>query len=226
MRRGTEARWPGAGAPAATVAALLLSLVLSAPASAATVDAGSLRAERDGTDLTLTQPGSPGSTLRLAGTQPSGLVPTVKRVGEGLIRVRFDAPPTTLKVRASFARPEGERFLGFGERSDAVARTSGTVTHRVTEGPFQPVERPFIAAFVPLPGYDTRDDMTYYPLPWLLSTRGYGVLIENDHQSRNILGSPWSAEADARHLSLLIVAGPTPREVLERFSATSAASRR
>jgi sulfoquinovosidase len=203
----------------ALIAASAPGWAWAGPAAATEVDAGSLRADSDGSDLTFTQPGSPGSTLQLAGTAPAGLTPELTRVGEGMIRVRFEAPTGTLATRAKFVRPDGELFLGFGERSDAVVRSSGRVEHRVTEGPFQDVEDPFIAAFVPLAGYSTRDDATYFPLPWLISTRGYGVLIENDAQSRNRLGSPWSAEVDGRRLSLLVVAGPTPREVLQRFSA-------
>jgi sulfoquinovosidase len=199
---------------------LVAALLISAPAFAAeTVDAGSLVASSEGTGLTFTQPGSPNATLELAGTSPSGLEPELERVGEGLIRVRFQAPAGTPWTRADFGREPDERFLGFGERSDSAVRGAGTVEHRVTEGPYQPEEDPFISAFVPPPGYATRDDATYFPIPWLLSTRGYGVLTENDAQSRHRLGSPWSAEVEGRRLSLLVVAGPTPREVLERFSA-------
>jgi hypothetical protein len=116
------------------------------------------------------------------------------------------------------ARP-GERFLGFGERSDAVVRDEGEVQHRVTEGPYQPVEDPFLAAFVPAPGYNTRTDATYFPVPWLISTRGYGVLVEDDPTSFHRLGSPWSVDIEGDTLTLLVVAGPTPSDVLRRFTA-------
>ena len=215
---------PG-GATAAGVVAqaagvlLAFALLLPAVASAETVDAGSLVAESDGPALTLSQPGFPDATLELAGTSPGGLEPELERVGEGLIRVRFQGPAGTPLTRADFVRDPGERFLGFGERSDAVVRKGGTVEHRVTEGPYQRREEPFISAFVPEPGYATRDDATYFPIPWLLSTRGYGVLTESDAQGRHRLGSPWSAEVEGRRLTLLVVAGPTPREVLDRYSA-------
>ena len=211
------------GGHRATVWALALGialcLLLPAAAGAETVDAGSLVAQSDGAELTLSQPGFPDTTLELAGTNPGHLAPKLQRLGEGLIRVRFVAPAGAPVTRADFVRSPGERFLGFGERSDAVVRKSGTVEHRVSEGPYQDIEEPFISAFVPAAGFSTRDDASYFPLPWLLSTRGYGVLIENDQQSRHVLGSPWSAEADGRRLSLLVVAGPTPRDVLARFSA-------
>jgi alpha-glucosidase (family GH31 glycosyl hydrolase) len=190
----------------------------AAPASAARVDAGSLVARAEGASLVLKQPGAPGSGLRLAGTAPTGIEPELQRVGEGMIRVRFRAPAGTATTRAEFERPGAESFLGFGERSDAVVRTEGSVEHRVVDGPYQDLEEPVIQAFVPAPGFTTRNDASYFPIPWLISTRGYGVLVENDEGSRHELGRPWAAEVDAPVLSLLVVAGPTPREVLERFS--------
>ncbi len=201
-------------------AALAATASLAARAAAAeSVDADSLRAVSADGDVHFIQPGRPGATLDLTGTSPAGLKPKLERVGEGMIRVVYDAPPGTLETSATFPRPAGERFLGFGERSDAVVRSGGNVENRVTEGPYQPAELPAIAAFVPAAGYTTRRDATYFPVPWLISTRGYGVLVENDDESRFRLGSPWSAQVDGRHLSLLVVAGPRPRSVLERFSA-------
>jgi hypothetical protein len=98
------------------------------------------------------------------------------------------------------ARPE-ERFLGFGERSNAVDQRGGEVDNYVAEGPYQTAERPFIAGFVPPPGYRPRDDATYFPMPWLLSTRGYGLLVNNNETSTFRLGSDapgaWSVEAAA-----------------------------
>jgi len=199
--------------------AAVLALTWSAPAPAATVDAGSLVAVSDGSRLVLEQPGTPSASLELSGTSPAGLEPELKRVGEGMIRVRFRAPAGSATTRADFTRAAGESFLGFGERSDQVVRTGGTVEHRVVDGPYQAIEEPVIQAFVPGPGFTTRDDASYFPIPWLISTRGYGVLIENDEQSRHEIGGRWSAEVDAPVLSLLVVAGPTPREVLRRFSA-------
>jgi hypothetical protein len=76
------------------------------------------------------------------------------------------------------ARPD-ERFLGFGERSNAVDQRGNDVEVFVGEGPFQPEERPAIAAFVPPQGFHARDDRRPTTRsPWLLSTAGYGVLLD------------------------------------------------
>jgi sulfoquinovosidase len=204
---------------ALAVLAALVPLPLAGPAAAAMVDAGALRATTEGTSVTFEQPGAPAATLRLTGTTPAGLAPELSSPGPGLVRLRITAPAGTARVAARFARVAGERFLGFGERSDAVVRTAGEVQHRVTEGPYQDVEEPFLVPFVPGPGYNTRADATYFPLPWLLSTRGYGVLVEEDPTSRHRLGSPWEVDVEGNRLTLLVVAGPQPRDVLRRFTA-------
>src|SRR5687767_9355372 len=107
----------------AAVVSFAAPLVAPGAGAAATVDAGSLQADEAGGRVVLTQPGAPGATLTLEGTTPAGVTTSLERVGEGLIRVRLVAPSTALRTGARFTRPDGERFLGFGERSDAVMRT-------------------------------------------------------------------------------------------------------
>ena len=48
----------------------------------------------------------------------------------------------------------------------------GDVESYVSDGPYQRFERPFIRSFVPPWGLRDRDDSTYFPMPWLLSTAG------------------------------------------------------
>ncbi len=139
--------------------------------------------------------------------------------GDGIVRVEVRGPPSADAIGASFAALPGERFLGFGERSDAAVRASGSVENRVTEGPYQPAENPFVLAFVPLPGYNTRRDATYFPIPWLLSSRGAGLLVRDDTRSTFRLGRPWSVEVDGAGMTFDVFAGPTPAKALQRFSA-------
>ena len=125
-------------------------------------------------------------------------------------------------VGIAFDSEQRERFLGFGERSNAVDQRGNEVESYVAEGPYQPEERPFLTAFVPPWGYHPRDDATYFPMPWLLSTRGYGVLIDNNEPSVHRLGSErqdaWSMETSAPQLSFLVLAGPAPADVVRRLT--------
>ena len=146
--------------------------------------------------------------------------------GEGLIRLTASVTGSTAGVTAigmGFeARPD-ERYLGFGERSNAVDQRGNEVENYVSDGPYEVEDRPIIQGFVPPVGYRDRDDSTYFPMPWLLSTAGYGVLMHNTETSYYRLGSSepgaWSLEAEATVLDLTFVAGPQPADVLLRLTA-------
>lgn len=165
----------------------------------------------------------------LATTDPAGRQIAVRLAPDASGVIALDARvvgATVADVSAtgiSFGATGAERYLGFGERSNAVDQRGGTVENRVTEGPYQANEQPFVAGFVPQPGQNSRTDATYFPIPWLLSTRGYGVLVDNDEVSNFHLTSDradaWSVQASAANLRLRVFAGPRPADVLRRLTA-------
>ena len=124
-------------------------------------------------------------------------------------------------VEVSFAARRGERYLGFGERSNAVDQRGRSVENYVAEGPFEKDERAAVPAFVPPWGFHPRADATYFPMPWLLSTAGYGVLVDNAETSEFHLGGrgSWSVEVAAPRLELHVFGGPRPADVLRRMTA-------
>ncbi|TMK65227.1 MAG: glycoside hydrolase family 31 protein [Actinobacteria bacterium] len=151
-----------------------------------------------------------------------GIVPT----GPGVVSVIANVVGSTSGVGhagIAFGAPRGERQLGFGERSNAVDQRGNTVENYVAEGPYQPDERPFIAAFVPPAGYHPRDDAAYFPMPWLLSTRGYGFLLDGGPTSNFRLGTDqpgaWSAEVEGSEIAFRVFAGPRPAGALSRMTA-------
>ena len=123
----------------------------------------------------------------------------------------------------AFAARGAERYLGFGERSNAVDQRGRDVESYVAEGPFEADERGAVPSFVPAWGFHPRDDATYFPMPWLLSTAGYGVLVDSPETSLFRLGTDaraaWSVEVEAPRLSLRVFAGPRPADVLRRMTA-------
>ena len=123
----------------------------------------------------------------------------------------------------SFDATRRERYLGFGERSNAVDQRGNVVENYVSDGPWTADQYPIGENFVPEWGFRARDDATYFPMPWLLSTRGYGVLVDNSEESRHRLGTDrsdaWSLEVDAPRLRLRVLAGPRPADVLRRLTA-------
>jgi sulfoquinovosidase len=159
---------------------------------------------------------------------------------EGVIRLRADlmGPKTGVEaVGIAFRAPQGERYLGFGERSNAVDQRGNTVEVYVGEGVYQENERPVISpAFVPPWGFRGRDDATYFPMPWLLSSAGYGVLAGGARTGYFRLGTDrenaWSYEVTAappdfpeavaapptKTLLLRFFAGPKPAAVVRRLT--------
>jgi alpha-glucosidase (family GH31 glycosyl hydrolase) len=126
-------------------------------------------------------------------------------------------------VGVAFVARAAERYLGFGERSNAVDQRGNEVESYVAEGPFEVDERPVVRSFVPEWGFRPRRDATYFPMPWLLSTAGYGVLVDAPQRSLFRLGThrrrAWSVELEARRLRLLVFAGPRPADALRRMTA-------
>jgi alpha-glucosidase len=164
----------------------------------------------------------------------------LRPAGRGIIALDAALEGPTAGVTAmgmGFSASEGERYLGFGERSNQVDQAGGEVENYVADGPYQDEEYLGIQAFVPPWGLrDPRHDATYFPIPWLLSSEGYGVLADNPETSTFRLGSDsadaWSVEVSPApqgeagaelapavdHLSLRFFAGPTPAGALRRFS--------
>jgi galactose mutarotase-like protein len=146
--------------------------------------------------------------------------------GEGVIALRVEvtgrAAGQATRLGIGFRARGGERYLGFGERSNAVDQPGREVENYVAEGAFEPDERALVPLFVPDWGFRPRDDATYFPMPWLLSSAGYGVLVDNPQTSRFDLGtdSPrtWSVDVDGPALRLRVFAGPRPAAVLRRLS--------
>jgi alpha-glucosidase (family GH31 glycosyl hydrolase) len=150
----------------------------------------------------------------------------IRPAGDGTIALEATPEAGADAVGMGFDAPAGERFFGFGSRSDAVDHRGREVENYVADGPTRPEDRNYPRAVVPPWSHGERDDSTYYPVPWLLSSRGYGVLVDRDETSRFRLASEdepggWSVEVDAPALALRVFAGPTPADALRRFTAAT-----
>ncbi len=185
-----------------------------------------------------------GIVATLATDDPAGrrIEATLTPQRRGVIRLRASVLGSRSGITAlgiGFDARRGERYLGFGERSNAIDQRGNVVESYVGEGAFPAAERPLISLFVPPWGFQQRDDATYFPVPWLLSTAGYGVLVDNTETSYFRLGTDsadaWSLEVTAappdqpqgagapppRELSLRVFAGPDPAAALRRFTAST-----
>jgi sulfoquinovosidase len=124
-----------------------------------------------------------------------------------------------------FEATPGERYFGLGERSHAVDMTGLEVENYASDGAVRPEDRNYPRPFLPPWAVSDRDDATYYPVPWMLSSAGYGALLDNDERSFFRLGSDdqsqWSVEAEAESIGLRFFAGPSPAKALQRFTAVT-----
>jgi alpha-glucosidase (family GH31 glycosyl hydrolase) len=163
-----------------------------------------------------------GPTRTFATNDPRGrrLRVSIVRGAADVVALNASAPGA-IRMRISFPARRGERYLGFGERSNSVDQRGRQVEDYVAEGPYEKDERGVIPSFVPAWGFHPRDDATYFPMPWLLSTAGYGVLVDSPETSLWRLDGrrSWSVSVDAARLRLRVFAGPHPADALRRMSA-------
>lgn len=122
----------------------------------------------------------------------------------------------------SFERTEDERYLGFGERSEASDLTGRLVENWAEEGPFSgSLLRPVSTILLgddwqgphPVPG-------TNFPMPWFLSSKGYGFLLDSFAYSAYRLNRPgeWNVAARDHRLRVVVFPGPTPAKALQQFT--------
>jgi alpha-glucosidase (family GH31 glycosyl hydrolase) len=203
----------------------VLAAVAAAPAASAVAaaPAGELTA-RVADGVLRVADGSGRPLLRATFAAPGGVgAVSARRTGPGVVEVAVrarragGAGATTARITT----PAAQRWLGFGERSDAVARTAGTVTNVVSEGPYaSAAEYAAVRTTIPPWGLRVARDATYFPLPWALSSRGFGVLVGDDEASRFRLGPRrLDVAVERAGLRLVLVAGPRPAGALRRLTA-------
>jgi len=127
--------------------------------------------------------------------------------GEGVIRVAFQPPQGATVARTAVAATadEAETLLGLGERFDGLALAG----------------RQF-----DLWAADRREvkygSSTYLPVPWVVSNRGYGFLLDDTRRSswemRTQRRDAWLVSVPGPALAYYLVAG-TPAQALERYTA-------
>lgn len=185
------------------------------------------------TKLRAARSAAPGAlVLDVATNDPLGhrLEVLVRRAAGGAIttesRIAPGSGPLASRASlsgASFRAARGERYLGFGSRSNAVDQTGNRVFSWAEEGPFGGGEyEDAVRALVPGFTFPTGPTATNFPIPWLVSTRGLGVLIDQSERSTfdllNERGDAWHAQAESRRIAFTVFAGPTPADVVRRYS--------
>jgi sulfoquinovosidase len=147
--------------------------------------------------------------------------PRISEVADGVLHVELRVEGAAWTA-VTIERAPGERFWGLGIRSDSVERTVGVVECWVGEGPYQLGEYGLLEAITPRWAIRRRRDAAYFPVPWVVSSGGYGVLLDNPEYSVfRFDADSVSIEVLADHIGLRCFAGPAPADVLRRFTAAT-----
>jgi alpha-glucosidase (family GH31 glycosyl hydrolase) len=145
-------------------------------------------------------------------------------VVEGEVRVAGGTGADWLRWRLR-ARP-GERFLGFGERFNAVDQTGNRLYVWTEEGAFGLGERLGRwlegVSWNPFPNGPTT---AYKPMPFFMSDRGYGLLLDTFARVEYDVAATDPAVLDIvvwdDSFRWLMFYGPEPARILERFTAVT-----
>jgi len=110
------------------------------------------------------------------------------------------------RVRLAFTSPADEAFYGLGERFNALNQRGATLDIRVYDQ------------------YRYQGRRTYLPVPFLLSSKGYGLWVESSRWMQfDLAGSApdrWTLEADLgpdETLTLRWLSGDSPYAITSRF---------
>lgn len=147
----------------------------------------------------------------------------------GAVRVEAHAGGTDVRAwEVGFASPSDEGFLGLGERYDRVDHRGMSVYNWPEEGGLTMGES---APPSPDNPYPNGGAMTYYPVPFFFSTRGYGFWLDTTYFNQFELASErpdaWRAWEVGPTLAFEIYVPkasdtrPWPVQVLDTFTETT-----
>jgi hypothetical protein len=134
----------------------------------------------------------------------------VEFLGDAVVRLSLVLADTTgiSEVGWAAGAAQDEGFFGLGERFGQSNHRGHEVVNWIEDSPFDP-----------RPGHD----WTYWPVPFFLSSRGYGVLLDTTRRAVFRLGSDrpdaWAATVDGAQFSAVLLYGPAPLEVVRHFTA-------
>ena len=143
---------------------------------------------------------------------------SIRRVADGTLALTMSAPKLG-RASAAFSCAPDERFLGFGAMPMDVEHRGATVPLWVSEQGVGRVDSDDYPSDWFLRG--TRHQ-SYFPVPFFVSSRDYGVLADTTERSVFAMCSEaddaWRVEAWEGTMSLHVFYGASPLEVIRRHS--------
>lgn len=136
-----------------------------------------------------------------------------------VIHDRKDAARRLNLMGQSFLAAAGERFVGLGEREDAIDRRGRRYRCWVEEGGLGGGENASPGPSNPAPN---GPDMTHVPIPFYMSSAGYGLWIDTGRRTAFTFGADDPSllrfEAEDARLSYVIFVDDDPKHLLGDFA--------
>jgi len=131
----------------------------------------------------------------------------LKLQSSGALRVLVSADGTVRQFRIAFDSPSDESFYGFGERFNALDQRGNRLDNRVYGQ------------------YTGQGKRSYIPIPFFLSSRGYGLWLQTDRQAEFDLAAAESDRwmlignvKDDSSLEMKFFFQNHPREIVQAFT--------
>ncbi|MEN6571068.1 MAG: TIM-barrel domain-containing protein [Anaerolineaceae bacterium] len=124
------------------------------------------------------------------------------------IRALMDPENQIHRIELGFDAPADEAFYGFGERYNAIDQRGNTLRNRVIDQ------------------YKRQGKRTYYPVPFFISSRGYGVWVKTDHEvtfdlaetSSNTWKMEFKADPVSAELEFALMPQGSPARIIQDFT--------
>jgi hypothetical protein len=124
------------------------------------------------------------------------------------------------KTSMSFALPDDEHFFGLGERFASVDHRGLSLYSYAEEGGLGIGEDAPASPTNPAPNGPS---MTYFPVPFFLSSKGYGLHLNTTFRSELFLGSEvesaWRATVASSHFEATIYVNRDPLATLDQYTS-------
>jgi alpha-glucosidase len=183
-------------------------------------------------DFEVVDASATGDEVRLKLEPREGEGPAVwvtHRVRPGVLRVTAELENGVPRAwSVGFGMPAGEQFLGFGERFNRVGQRGRLVFSWAEEGGVGLGEGQAAGPSNPWPSGEV---MTTYPVPFFVSTRGYGFWLDTTYYSEFDLGreddGAWRASHVGPKLAYEVYVPdahderPWPYQLTDRFTAAT-----
>lgn len=122
-------------------------------------------------------------------------------------------------VRQEFAVREGERFVGMGERESGIVHDGRTIACWTEEGGIGGGES---AQPGPQNPYPHGEGMTHFPVPFYISSAGYGLWLDTSYRSEFSFGADGGGtvgvSAEEPRLRYTVFVNDDPKRTIEDFT--------